>query len=207
MQRAFISVAGAIFALAGCGDMTAGLSGGISPAAPAIALFAGEVTAVGPRGYCVDPDSSKPRRGFAMLAPCRTLGVADAPSVTRGITTIQAGPEGSAIVSQNPTEFANYLKGPNGPFVLSRSGNRVSVNVTEVRSFDNHVAVYLRDAAPAHIDGAQEAEWRAFVDIAGRLMTISVRGLDAAPLSASQGAGLLDQAVQAMIAANPAGNT
>lgn len=76
------------------------------------------------------------------------------------------------------------------------------MKVIEIRELDDHVAVYLRDKAPAHIEGAQESEWRAFLDIAGRLATISVRGLDAAPLNDNAGAALLEQAVKALIAAN-----
>lgn len=204
-----MSVAGAIFALAGCDGfepdaLVKALPGGVTPAATSLALYGGDVVGVGPQGYCVDPDSSRPSKGFAILAPCATLGVEGAPAVIRGITTIQAGPEGSASVSADADGFAAYLKGPDATLMLSRSGEAATVTVTEVRKFAGHVAVYLRDAAPAHIDGAQESEWRAFVDIAGRLLTISVRGLDAAPLNAAEGSSLLDQAVAAMFAANPA---
>lgn len=203
------SVAGALFALAGCAslpidDVAKLLPSGVTPAVTSVAMFAGDVTAVGPNGYCVDPDSSRPKRGFAILAPCFTLGVAGAPVVLSAITTVQAGPDGSAIVSQDADGFAEYLRGPDGPFVLSRSGEPQTVQISEVRTFDRHVAVYLRDQAPARIEGAQEAEWRAFLDISGRLLTISVRGLDAAPLSSSAGSALLDQAVAAVIAANSA---
>jgi len=199
-------VAGAVFALAGCDSpvlrMFDNLPGGVSEALPAVAMFDGDVIAVGPTGYCVDPDSSRIQRGFAILAPCATLGVTGGPTVTRAIATLQGGPKGSAIVNGNEAEFATYLKGPDGPLILSRSGDPETVSVKEVRTYDHHVAVYLIDRAPAHIDGAQEAEWRAFVDVAGRLVTISVRGLDAAPLSNAEGAALLEQAVKAMIAAN-----
>lgn len=201
-----LALAGAIFALAGCGadlsKLANSLPGGVSDAVPTAAMFAGDVIAVGPAGYCVDPDSSRIKVGFAILAPCATLGVAGAPAVTRAIATIQAGEKGSSIVDGNKAAFAAYLKGPNGPSVLSRSGKANTVRVVEVATFDRHVAVHLRDKAPAQIDGTQEDEWRGFVDVAGRLLTVSVRGLDAAPLSDRQGAILLDQAVKALIAAN-----
>lgn len=204
-----MSVAGAIVALAGCSGLKPdalikALPGGVTPATTSLALYHGDVIGVGPQGYCVDPDSSSPSRGFAILAPCVTLDVENAPEVVRAIVTIQAGPEGSALVSSDALGFAAFLKGDGGPLVLSRSGEASTVTLTEVRQFKNRVAVYLRDAAPAFIDGAQEAEWRAFIDVAGRLLTISVRGLDAAPLNAGQGSALLDQAVEAIFAANPA---
>ena len=201
------SIAGAVIALAGCeagtlNGLTGALPGGVSPAITSVSMFSGAVTAVGPIGYCVDPDSSRLRRGFAIFAPCSVLGVAEAPAVISAIATIQVGAADSAIVGRDPAAFAGYLKGENGPVVLSRSGDADTVSVTAVRTFDRHVVVHLRDKAPAHIEGAQEDEWRAFLDGAGRLLTISVRGLDEAPLNGARGAALLDQAVRAMIAAN-----
>ncbi len=207
-----ISIAGAVFALAGCAglpalDIVKALPGGVTPAVTSVAMLGGDVTVVGPAGYCVDLDSSRPKRGFAMMAPCATLGVADAPAAIAAITTVQAGADGSAVVSENTAAFADYLRGPNGPVVLSRSGDASSVEVSDVRSLDTYVAVSLRDKAPAHIEGAQEDEWRAFVDVNGRLVTISVRGLDEAPLGEASGAALLRQAVKAVIAANSATDT
>lgn len=207
MLFAKMSVAGAVFALAGCaglqtGSLVKALPSGVTPAAPSLAMFDGTVQAVGPVGFCVDPDSSSPKRGFAIFAPCSTLGVEGASVATSALTTVQFGSEQSAIVGQDAAGFAAYLKGTDGPVVLSRSGNAETVKLIEIRELDDHVAVYLRDKAPAFIDGAQESEWRAFLDIAGRLATISVRGLDEAPLHDSVGAALLEQAVKALIAAN-----
>lgn len=195
-------LAGALSVLAGCVAPSVDLPGGVTPAATSLAMFNGNTRAVGPTGFCADPDSSRPKSGFAIFAPCSTLKVEGALATAPAITTIQFGPEQSAVVQADAAGFADFLKGPGGPFMLSRSGDSETVRVIEVRKFQNFVAVYLRDKAPAHIDGAQEAEWRAFVDIAGRLTTVSVRGLDVAPLGDQQGAALLDQAVQALIAAN-----
>lgn len=208
MFFAKMSVAGAVIALAGCSGNVSkvidDLPGGVSEAAPAVALFRGDVIAVGPTGYCVDPDSSRIKTGFAILAPCTTLGVEGAVDVTRAIATVQAGEKGSAIVEGNAEAFAAYLRGPDGPLALSRSGDADTVKVSEVQAKERHVIVYLQDKAPAFLDGAQEEEWRAFFDVAGRLLTVSVRGLDGAPLSESQGASLLEQAVKALFAANSA---
>jgi hypothetical protein len=203
------SIAGAIVALAGCSGLETdklveALPGGVTPAAPSLAMFGGSVQAVGPTGFCVDPDSSRPQKGFAIFAPCSTLEVEGAAAVATALATVQFGPEQSAIVGQDVTGFANYLKGVDGPVVLSRSGDAGTVKIIEIRDFEKHVAVYLSDKTPAYIEGAQESEWRAFLDIAGRLATISVRGLDAAPLSDAAGAALLEQAVTALIAANAA---
>ena len=207
MLFAKMSVAGAVIALAGCSELEfdtllKALPGGVTPAATSLIMFDGNVRAVGPVGFCADPDSSSPKRGFAMFAPCSTLEVEGAAVAVSALTTIQFGPEQSAMVAQDAAGFADYLRGGNGPVVLSRSGEADTVKVIEIRELDNHIAVYLHDKAPARIEGAQKSEWRAFLDIAGRLATISVRGLDAAPLNDNAGAALLAQAVKELITAN-----
>ncbi len=197
-----MSIAGAVFALAGCVDGFSPTSLAGAAGKPTMAMLAGGFTAAGPDGYCVDPNGSDPQQGFALMAPCAvTRGVDQGPRV-RAIATLQVGAVGSAIVSQDPAAFAAYLGGPDGPLVLSRSGDADTVRIRKVSRSGDQVMVYLVDDAPATIDGMQEAEWRAFVDIAGRLVTIAVRGLDAAPLSEAAGAVLLRQSIDAVIRAN-----
>ncbi|MFT4744076.1 MAG: hypothetical protein ACI91Z_002056, partial [Yoonia sp.] len=58
------------------------------------------------------------------------------------------------------------------------------------------------DSAATVIESMQNAEWRSFFDLNDRLVTVSVRGIDAAPLSERDGVVLLEQAVAALIAAN-----
>lgn len=200
-----ISIAGAAIALAGC-------SGGVQlPSLPKLAsaagtptapLFGGAFMAASMDGYCVDPNGSRPKKGFAIMAPCSVLGVDDASPTVHAVATLQVGVAGSAIVSQDSVAFANYLNGPSGPLLLSRSGDAETVKVRDVSQQGDYVTVYFVDEAPAVIDGAQEAEWRAFVDIGGRLVTVAVRGLDEAPLSEQLGALLLRQSVNAVIEAN-----
>jgi hypothetical protein len=66
------------------------------------------------------------------------------------------------------------------------------------------VVVRFSDQAPAAIAGLEPVEWRAFLDIRGRLTTISLRGFARAPLPAEQGLRLLSQAIGAMRQANAA---
>lgn len=197
-----ITIAGAVIALAGCAD-----GFGSSPLAgaagrPKMAMLGGEFTAAGPDGYCVDPNGSDPQKGFALMAPCAVMSVAKQQPGARAIATLQVGDVGSAIVAQDPVAFATYLNGPNGPLALSRVGDPDTVRIRKVMRSDDYVMVYLTDKAPETVDGTQDAEWRAFVDVAGRLVTIAVRGLDVAPLSESAGATLLKQSVIAVKRAN-----
>ena len=196
------SIAGAVIALAGC---TGGL--GLPPmagakGAPSMALLGGDFTVVGPSGYCIDPHGSRPKSGFAIMAPCSVLGAQGSAPRVHAVATVQVGAVGSAIVAQDPSAFAAYLGGPDGPQVLSRVQDADSVTIYEVRRSGDYVVVYLRDDSPAAIDGLQEAEWRAFVDVGDRLVTLALRGLDGAPLSDAAGAALLGQSVKAVVSAN-----
>ena len=200
-----ISFAGAVIALAGC---SAGLqlpslpklaSSAGTPTAP---LLGGAFMAASMDGYCVDPNGSRPKKGFAIMAPCSILGVDDSPLTIHAVVTLQVGDTGSAIVSQDPAAFSDYLNRPNGPLLLSRSGDAETVNVRAVFQQGDYVTVYFVDEAPAVIDGLQESEWRAFVDIGGRLVTVAVRGLDEVPLSEQSGALMLRQSVNAVVEAN-----
>ena len=207
-------MAGAVAALAGCTDgmpklTMPGFSKAVQTrdvveAAPVarLALFDGQVTAAGPNGYCADPIASKPDSGFAIFASCNALGLKEAATVLAGITTVQVGRVGSAIVARDPDAFVAVLSSAQGPSILARSGDSDSVEVKRVTQRKGRVTVALNDAAPAFIEGAQEAEWRTFFDLADRLVTVTVRGFDARPLSDAAGMTLLTQAVRGMIAAN-----
>ncbi|MCO4847406.1 MAG: dihydroxy-acid dehydratase [Yoonia sp.] len=192
-----LTLAGAILALAGC-------AGGFLGGAPVaqLAMFGGAVTAVGPTGYCADPAASRPNRGFAIFAPCVTLGANNVAAAVSAIITVQVGESGSAIVHSDPAGFAAVLGGASGPTILARGGDAKTVTVNTVIRDDARVSVYFTDNAAVVIDGAQNAEWRSFVDLGDRLVTVSVRGFDAAPLLAQNGEALLDQSINALIAAN-----
>lgn len=194
-----MSVAAAVLAVAGC-------EGGLSLTAgkPTMAMFAGAFTAAGPDGYCVDTNASNANAGFALMAPCAVMGVAGQAPRVQAIATLQVGGAGSAIVSHDPAAFVAYLDGPDGANVLSRIGDPATIRSRSVSRDGDQVMVYLIDQAPALTDGMQEAEWRAFVDVAGRLVTIAVRGLEVAPLSEAAGSALLRQAVNAVMRANAA---
>lgn len=209
-------MAGAALALAGCSGGLSGLKMPSLPSLPSIfapspvdeapvaklSVLNGAITAVGPDNFCADPAASSPKKGFVIFAPCSTLGVEDAePSVT-AIVTVQVGGARSATVGGDPTALAAVLEGSSGPAILARGGDPETVSVKSVTHGDDRVAVYFTDDAPSLIKGAKDAEWRSFVDLAGRLITVSVRGFEEAPLSQSAGAVLLGQATDALLAAN-----
>ncbi|WP_242650560.1 dihydroxy-acid dehydratase [Cognatiyoonia koreensis] len=189
-------------ALAGCDGLDFG--GQAAPVKRA-ALLGGAVGVQGPEGYCVDINDSRLVRGFAILAPCATLGLSGAVNVSRpAVITVQAGRIGTAAITGSEPAFAGLLETPAGAALLSRSGDPATVEIIETGSSANKVTVYFEDKEGTPVPGTQNREWRAFVDINGRLVTISARGLQVAPLAAEAGKGLLNEVVAAMMNANAA---
>ncbi len=173
-----------------------------TPAVPRIALLNGKVIAAGPNGYCADPNASNPRDGFAIFATCAALDADSDEFGFAGVATVQVGPKGSAIVAGQEAAFVAYLESEDGARTLSRAGDAQTVTVQSTKEDNGAVSVRFTDSAPSGVAGEQALQWRAFVDINGYLVTISVRGLKEAPLARAVGSAMLRQAIEALFNAN-----
>lgn len=167
-----------------------------------LALQGGAVIAAGPRGYCADTQASKPTAGFAIFASCATFDPEAANAGPVGIATVQVGADGSAAVTDHEADYAAFLEAEGGAAVLSRSGDAATVDVQSTKEESGAVSVRFTDSSPSDVAGEQALQWRAFVDVNGRLVTISVRGLKDAPLARATGSELLRQAIRALRTAN-----
>ncbi len=185
-----------IMAIAGCdaGVNTRGVR--------TLSVLEGAVSVRGPEGYCVDLQSSRASSGFAVLAGCALVSDAALMPAIEGLITVQIGAAGSASVAGAEPELAALLRTAQGAQLLSAAGNPASVQVDRVDRAEGVVVVRFSDAAPARTAGLEPLEWRAFLDIRGRLTTISLRGFERAPVLAEQGLRLLSQAIGALRAAN-----
>ncbi len=171
---------------------------------PQLALLGGAVTARGPDGYCVDQRASRPASGFAVMAGCAVISPSNVMPQTEGLVTMQVGAAGSATVAGAEASLSQLLQSAAGAQLLSASGRADTVQIEEVEAATGVVIVRFRDRAPAVVEGMEQAEWRAFLDINGHLTTIGVRGFARAPMAADRGLRLLEQAIRAVRSANPA---
>lgn len=160
-----------------------------------VVLLNGELNVAAPPDYCADLQSSRPDAGFAVFAPCATL-LADAPMPRAlGVVTVQAGPPASAIVAAAPQALRDFLASPQGAGLLAQGGDTGDLRVISARADAGRVIVHLRDDGPPPMAGLGAEEWRGFADVGTRLVTVWVRGLRDAPLTADSGRALLGQAM------------
>ncbi|MBS1302112.1 dihydroxy-acid dehydratase [Loktanella sp. SALINAS62] len=164
------------------------------PGAQATRLAGGIVVAA-PDGYCLDPQVSRPARGFAFLVACGLLdpGVQTPFPDTLAMITVQAGDAGSAIVAGSEPAFRAFLETDQGATLLGVSDIGGPIEVVTTNASDNAVSVYTLDTAPPDIIGTQPESWRLFTDVRGRVVTVTVRGMIDAPLSQFQSRDLLDR--------------
>ncbi len=202
---------GGLAILAGCGLSLNGVGQRLSldrgDAPQSIGLVGGAVVAVGPEGFCVDPTLSRPADGFAVLTTCAVLTGSNAQAWGTGLLTIQAGPPGSAIVTGTEEVVIETLRGAQGRALLSGRGTADDIQIDRLSSNNGVVVVQFRDQGAPVVAGTDDTEWRAFLDIAGRLTTVSLRGYTSTPLSADQGAQLISDAVGRLAARNPGTQT
>ncbi|MEL6957895.1 MAG: hypothetical protein AAGL89_02945 [Pseudomonadota bacterium] len=157
-----------------------------------LALIGGEVRVRGPQGYCVDQGASDARTGFAVMAGCALMSdeVGVMPTLD-GLITVQFGAPDTASVSGNEEAFAAFLRSEAGRGLLAGNGELASIG--EVNTITDQAGVLARfsdDSGPP-ISGTTGPQWRGFLDINGRLTTISVLSFERAPLSRGQGERLL----------------
>ena len=179
---------------------------GTPTGAPApVARLASGIVVTGPQGYCVDPEISRPARGFAFLAACAALDPASevaAPGAL-ALITVQSGAPRSATVRGSETAFRDFLRTEEGTALLGAGdiGGPVALLSSDVS--ENTVAVYTRNRAPGAIAGTQAESWRLFTDLGDRVVTVTVRGIAEAPLSRTGSRDLLETTLRALRAANP----
>ena len=204
MTRLFktVKALGAVAFIAGCTEI--GLLGAPTPPTPALALYGGDVIAAVPEGYCIETKASNARTGFAVMVACEVIALETDRPRLNGFATVQVGAAGSAIVAADPDAFEAFLSTTAGESLLSVNGNASTVTVGAIKQTAGAVMVRFADQAAPPVAGLQTTEWRAFVDIKGRLTTIAVRGLAGDPLSASEGQALLESVLGSMLANNQA---
>jgi len=199
----------ALFGLTGCENISnrvAGLNASANATNEGIrtlAMLDGNVRVRGPEGYCVDQSASDSRNGFAVLAGCALLSETAAvmPQLD-GLITVQFGEEDSASVVGNEDVFAAFLASDSGRGILSANGEGTALSDVTTVSDRSGVIVHFNDTAGTGFPGTDSEQWRGFVDVKGRLVTVSVLNFDRNDLSSSERERLLVVAMAQVLEVN-----
>ena len=181
--------------LGACADIT-GTDEGLT--ATTLSLLGGEAVARSPRDYCISPSASRPAAGFAIMGRCATAS----PNSNDGFITLQIGAAGSGFAPSEAEALRQLLQSDAGRGLLSQDGNGAAVRVNATDVAGDTVIVRFQDRGATPVPGLQTTEWRGFFDVNGRLATVSVRGLAAAPLGTDDGEVLLARTIAEVRQAN-----
>ncbi len=147
-----------------------------------IAAAADPLKVAPPPGYCIDDDASG---RMMVIGPCAGSDAMPA------VLTVMPGAEGSAAALADRDAVAQFFGTQAGRAALSRRGRASDVTVVEMRGRSDALLIRLRDRA------ASGESWRVLAPIAGRMVTLTVTGGDAA-----QALALADKFLTSMRRAN-----
>ena len=170
-----------------------------------LSVLRGDALVRGPEGYCVDQGASNARRGFAVLVGCALLSdeVALMPSLD-GLIIVQIGAQETASVTGNEDAFAAFLETEAGRSVLASSGDVNAVQEVSTVTDTSAVLARFEDTSGPIFPDTSGPQWRGFLDVNGRLATISVLSFDRDTLSRSEGERLLVVAMTELAEVNTA---
>lgn len=193
----------AISTLAACGGggggtgLTSLVSRAAGPEAQSsVAVAADQVVIAGPSGFCVDPDSSQTSAAvpFVMLGNCATISGnsrATQPDVKAVLTASVGPPDSGGAIAGASAEMDRYFRSDEGRRTLSRDGDAATVQVLD--SFEEAGIFYLRssDTSAAPFPDVSEDQWRAYMEVNGRLVSAAVLGFKDAPMEAGRERALI----------------
>lgn len=177
----------AILTLASC-QLGSGFTS--SRAAP---VLGGALNIGVPPGYCIDGKASRESRDSAVFLMGRC---SDAMTATPALITVTIGQGGSAgVMTAGGPALAAFFSSKQGRAMLSRSGRAGDVKII--------AALGAGDAFLLHLQDRNVGEyWRAVIGVKARLVTLSATGTDEIRLDPAEGRKILEQALDALRAAN-----
>lgn len=158
-------------------------------------MMEGDVVVAAPTGYCIDERTSRPARGFVVMAGCALVSDEQSMPATDGLITVQVGEAETAFVDEDEEALRSLLATAQGAAVLSPNGDPTAIEIDRLENRDGVVYVHFVDKGRPPVDGLEQLEWRAFFDLGTRLATVTVRGFERSPLDTEQGLLLLRRAV------------
>lgn len=141
-----------------------------------------------PTGWCADPQASRPRDGFALIAGCGRIA-GEAVETPPAVALLQMGEAGSAPEGVSEEEALAFLRSPQGLALLADRGEAADISDLRTRSHQDGLILRYRDAG---VESGTQV-WRALLTRDGALISVTVRALPERSLNNLDGEGLLIQ--------------
>jgi len=182
------------FIVSGCADFLA-VSRGI-PVQMQVTVADGSVVVAGPRGFCVDPKSTRTVGNvpFVMMGNCAAIsgdGRAPQPGIEAVLTATVATLDPNFTFDSNDPALPIFFEGDAGRAALSRAGDPRTVVVIESFARGPVFYVHARDTSPAPVDNIDETHWRAIFGVNGRVVSASVLDFKGSALSPERSLNVL----------------
>lgn len=201
--------------LASCVGTPAHTPAGQSPIPQAVSVTAGDVAVViaAPQNFCVDRATidENARGVFMFLSDCRiveTTGKAARTPIS-AILTASVSPSGmvgrEAGTQAALTELRSFLSSPVGLFSMGKSNVDGAVSILKAKQSDHALYLLVQDTAFSDAAGASNRYWRAFTEINGRLVAISVTGYARGDTDEERSLRIARAFMQQILNANSAG--
>ncbi|TDL89221.1 hypothetical protein [Meridianimarinicoccus aquatilis] len=170
----------------------------------AVRVSGNDVTIVGPKGYCVDPTSSRERTegAFVMLGSCATLrGEGEGPGKPAVLTAL-VSPRSDPPLVPDPAQLERFFRSEAGQAALAQDGRAASVTLLKFAEDGPVLYLKLRDRSEGRPTDLSDVAWRAIFPLKERLVALSVTGHDDLPVADTDMRKTLDRFVAAVMSAN-----
>lgn len=163
--------------LSGCQMAMPELGSGSTKGQTSMRLAESDFVVSAPEGFCVDPASVKDtaQAGFVLMADCAALrGKKRKVDQSRSVLlTVAISEPLESSGSVTPQALEQFFDTPQGRTTLSRAGDASTVSASMETVRGDTLILHVRDSSPANIDGLARDDWRAFVVINDRLVTLT----------------------------------
>jgi hypothetical protein len=206
-----VALAGLTFLIACTGAQQESASGP-TPIPSAVRVSAGDVELIisAPTGFCIDRATidENARGTFMFLSDCRV--VASTGKAARvpisAILTASISPPG-LVGRENGMRPAlaalgQFLTTPLGAFTLSKSHVDGATSVLQTKQTDVALYLLVQDVAFEGSAGLSNRYWRAFTEVNGRLVALSVSGYSDSDPEEARSLRIIRGFVQAIVDAN-----
>lgn len=201
---------GVCLVLGGCvADLGGGFGGGGSGGAETSrAVTTDGLVITGPRGYCIDPETTRDPgdTAFVVLGNCAVISEsrrARQPEDQAVLTASVSAPDASAGISTSIGELDAFFRSEDGRRLISRAGDPETVTIQQSFAEGDVFFLRVRDESDTVISGVGRDYWRAYFDRGPRIVTLSVLSLQGDAMPAEVGLSVLRDFVAAVRAANP----